>query len=560
MNRKYSKRAFTLVELLIVIAIIGILFVVLISKVDFAGDKSKITGVQTDFRSFQMALEQVAKENAGFNTFGWDTGDLNGDRIRNSYDEKDTNKNGVRDAGESAFTGRKLYGEEWTGIYTLINPGNFDDMSAIEALETAINANLDPKLHVTINDDFTITMANGAQDPWNREYYGRYISNAAVDNLDRGVITLYSSGTDGVCGLSDGVAGGLVNIANPTSSANGKDDLAFATFYTLFNGSGEVRTITYGFSSNLTFEDASGVPVTPVVDKPVVPDPVPNPNPETPEVVDPDNPFQPSIPGVGGNTPGNDEPNNDAPVNPETGEIIENVPDVNPEGTINSYSWEEIKALAQLKLTPEEYKNKYGIELGQKKYGTYILVDFGLDDNNDGTYDNYSGFVFMYQTGGQEFMYQSGMEEHGYESSDLLLRMNAMYNSLKDVDEDLYMNIKNVTVAYSDNKFISGVNNPYTDMIENCKVFVASYSELGFVGTNSYAYLYEAEGTKFDYFIEGTSVEAIARRDEICGDEAFWTRSVNLGYTTEFYSVENGIYKGCSAANELAVVACFVIG
>jgi hypothetical protein len=65
---------------------------------------------------------------------------------------------------------------------------------------------------------------------------------------------------------------------------------------------------------------------------------------------------------------------------------------------------------------------------------------------------------------------------------------------------------------------------------------------------------------KFDYFIEGTSVEAIARRDEICGDETFWTRSVNLGYTTEFYSVENGIYKGCSAANELAVVACFVIG
>ena len=70
-----NKRAFTLIELLIVIAIIGILFIVLVSKVDFATDKAKATGVQTDFRSFQMAFDTVAKENAGFNTFGWDTGD-----------------------------------------------------------------------------------------------------------------------------------------------------------------------------------------------------------------------------------------------------------------------------------------------------------------------------------------------------------------------------------------------------------------------------------------------------------------------------------------------------
>ena len=74
-----NKKAFTLIELLIVIAIIGILFIVLVSKVDFATDKAKTTGVQTDFRSFQVAFDTVAKENAGFNTFGWDTGDTNGD-------------------------------------------------------------------------------------------------------------------------------------------------------------------------------------------------------------------------------------------------------------------------------------------------------------------------------------------------------------------------------------------------------------------------------------------------------------------------------------------------
>ena len=61
-----TRKAFTLVELLIVIAIIGILFIVLISKVDFATDKAKISGVQTDFRSFQVALHTVATENDGF--------------------------------------------------------------------------------------------------------------------------------------------------------------------------------------------------------------------------------------------------------------------------------------------------------------------------------------------------------------------------------------------------------------------------------------------------------------------------------------------------------------
>jgi prepilin-type N-terminal cleavage/methylation domain-containing protein len=75
LNFKYNRKAFTLVELLIVIAIIGILFVVLVSKVDFATDKAKATGVQTDFRSFQVAFETVSRENSGFNTLGWDTGD-----------------------------------------------------------------------------------------------------------------------------------------------------------------------------------------------------------------------------------------------------------------------------------------------------------------------------------------------------------------------------------------------------------------------------------------------------------------------------------------------------
>lgn len=64
-----KKRAFTLVEILIVVAVIGILFVTLVPRIDFAGDKARETGVKTDFRSFELAAEQLLRENAGVAKF-----------------------------------------------------------------------------------------------------------------------------------------------------------------------------------------------------------------------------------------------------------------------------------------------------------------------------------------------------------------------------------------------------------------------------------------------------------------------------------------------------------
>jgi len=64
-----KKKAFTLVEILIVVAVIGILFVALVPRIDFAGDKARETGIKTDFRSFELAAEQVIRENAGLADF-----------------------------------------------------------------------------------------------------------------------------------------------------------------------------------------------------------------------------------------------------------------------------------------------------------------------------------------------------------------------------------------------------------------------------------------------------------------------------------------------------------
>lgn len=57
-----KKKGFTLVELLIVIAVIAILFILIISKVNFASDKAKDAGVLTDFRSYQIGLDQTLRE------------------------------------------------------------------------------------------------------------------------------------------------------------------------------------------------------------------------------------------------------------------------------------------------------------------------------------------------------------------------------------------------------------------------------------------------------------------------------------------------------------------
>ena len=263
-KKHIRKQAFTLIELLIVIAIIGILFIVLVSKVDFATDKAKATGVQTDFRSFQLAFEQVAKENAGFNTFGWDTGDTNQDGRRNSYDEGDTNKNGIQD-GTEVFTGRKVYDETFTKVFSLKKAktdGTLEtnyDRDALNRLEAAINANLDPKLHITIKDDGEIVMANGAQDPWNKEYHGWYITNDEVDKKDRGAIVMYSDGANNEFGSKHEIANGIVNITVPDNNKNGKDDYGMSVVYTYTNGYGEKKTITSGFSNNQTMLGGNGV-------------------------------------------------------------------------------------------------------------------------------------------------------------------------------------------------------------------------------------------------------------------------------------------------------------
>jgi hypothetical protein len=97
-------------------------------------------------------------------------------------------------------------------------------------------------------------MANGAQDPWNKEYHGWYITNAEVDKKDRGAIVMYSDGANNEFGSEHTIANGIVSISIPGSNKAGKDDYGMAVIYTYVNGYGEVKASTSGFSNNLVHE------------------------------------------------------------------------------------------------------------------------------------------------------------------------------------------------------------------------------------------------------------------------------------------------------------------
>ena len=377
-----KKKAFTLIELLIVIAIIGILFIVLVSKVDFATDKAKATGVQTDFRSFQMAFDTVAKENAGFNTFGFDTGDnagtiptgyafvnedaqkaTMGDGVRNSYDEGDKNLNGKQDINgkdgytgtTEVFTGRKIYTEKWTDIWTLVNPADTAagyDADAIFALESAINKNLDPKLHITIAADGKITMANQARDPWKNEYHGYYITNAETDKGDRGAIVMYSNGANGKWGSAHDITNGVVSVTVPGNNVNGKDDYSFVSCYTFTNGYGEVLNLTTGFSNNQSFNGA-GMSNTPSV-----------------------------VPGDGGNNAGGNAGGNGQPETPsQPSEPIEIDGGLyaDKECTQLKMSWEDLIGNNIIEVNPNYIKHVGDID-GVLVFPTTLDVDFITGD------------------------------------------------------------------------------------------------------------------------------------------------------------------------------------
>lgn len=65
MKEKLNDKGFTLIEILVVIAIIAILFITLLPQIDNASVKARETSIRNDFRIFQLAGTNYMQENVG---------------------------------------------------------------------------------------------------------------------------------------------------------------------------------------------------------------------------------------------------------------------------------------------------------------------------------------------------------------------------------------------------------------------------------------------------------------------------------------------------------------
>ena len=116
------------------------MFVTLVPRIDFAGDKARETGVKTDFRSFELAAEQILRENAGLGDFD-DVAELAGTNGINLYLDK---------AIQFDTSGECAKQDQWNQPYTMqivkptgtgINPNN----GAIMFISNGKDSLMDPE-------------------------------------------------------------------------------------------------------------------------------------------------------------------------------------------------------------------------------------------------------------------------------------------------------------------------------------------------------------------------------------------------------------------------------
>ncbi|MEG2200541.1 MAG: type II secretion system protein, partial [Anaerovorax sp.] len=131
-----KKKAFTLVEVMAVVALISVLFVILVPRFGFAADKVKKVGVQTDFHAYETALRTVSLER---------------------------------------------------GRLTNITSDQTSAADKSKALASAVNEYLDPEMRIVANPDGSLSTPK--KDPWQNPYGIGY--SEASDAL-----YVYSSGPD----------------------------------------------------------------------------------------------------------------------------------------------------------------------------------------------------------------------------------------------------------------------------------------------------------------------------------------------------------------------------
>lgn len=211
-----------------------------------------------------------------------------------------------------------------------------------------------------------------------------------------------------------------------------------------------------------------------------------------------------------------------------------------PKNSLEEYTWEEIRQLAQMKINPFDYK----IELGQSKDGK-ILVDMN---------HAYDGWTFLYKTSDVGCMNENNLNYGGYIDSDMRPHVEQLIDK---IDSELRSVIKTVEIKCSQgsDKYNEGVRTLQT------KLFLPSMKEMGLYHEGlPCAKQMEEEGELFDLFADYD--EAVHKRYSIT-QSWWWLRSAYIqSYNPRwFWSIcGNGWNSHTDAKEKGLIVAAFVVG
>lgn len=283
--KKQNKKAFTLVELLIVITIIGILFVVLITRVDFATDKAKTTGVQTDFNAYKIAFQMAATNHQGFDPIFVNTDAVtaqDGTVLKPAKSAAENLLDALNDDLDDTLDLTLAYGEKaQEGVATYAgepvdNGMTFDMKDETDEAKGAVKAvyyteHLDPWkesyiIYYCAGQQETVTIGSGADAH-------EVVRNVADGNIhgNRGCICMISKGPnvdeelvwdntaidpegldawDSSSNIKADDGAGKVLFSGSFVPADGADDLVLNVSYTFKLGTGAPLITTFGFTSN----------------------------------------------------------------------------------------------------------------------------------------------------------------------------------------------------------------------------------------------------------------------------------------------------------------------
>jgi prepilin-type N-terminal cleavage/methylation domain-containing protein len=235
-----KKKGFSLVELMIVIAVIAILFVVLVSRAGFATNKAKETGVKTDFRAFSTAAEQMLRENSGLSGYS-DVKDVAADLNLYLDDALKFDKSGDSlklDAWNKAYVLEVVLPDEVTeGTETGATAGNNGALIFISggqngALETVNDSTNNDYIQATVwKDGYTHTATTGFSSNIEETYFKAENITAAsavkatIDTSATSDIKIEYNGTHDLQGDGDVSASNVTtNNGHPSTPDDEADD------------------------------------------------------------------------------------------------------------------------------------------------------------------------------------------------------------------------------------------------------------------------------------------------------------------------------------------------